>query len=59
MKILFETKSEEIPAGKRSIRETKYGNTNAHVSGRYWKTIGPTYTVGTQEAADEFLSGQS
>lgn len=48
---------ETIPSGKRSVRETVWGNTNAYVSGRFWKTIGPTYAVGTEEAAQAFLNG--
>lgn len=47
------------PTGKRSIRETRWGNTNAYISGRFWKTIGRTHAVGTAESAKMFLSGES
>lgn len=52
-----EARREEIPAGKRVIKETRWGNTNAYVGGRFWKTIGPTYAVGTDEDAASFLAG--
>lgn len=45
------------PKGKRSIRETVYGNTNAYVSGRFWKTLGETYGVGTKNAVEAWLDG--
>lgn len=46
------------PKGKRSIRENTWGNTNAYIGGRFWKTIGPTYAVGTEERAAAFLRGE-
>lgn len=58
MRLLTDTTPEKIPAGKRSIRETVWGNTNAYVSGRFWKTIGPTHKVGTAEDAAAFLRGE-
>lgn len=58
MKFHLPTAPETIPAGKRSVRETVYGNTNAYVSGRFWKTLGPTYEAGTAEAAADFLAGK-
>jgi hypothetical protein len=58
MIIQSDTPKEEAPKGKRSIRETRWGNTNAYIGGRFWKTIGPTYAVGTEEAAQAFLNGE-
>ena len=58
MQIVSHIPKEETPEGKRSIRETKWGNTNAYVGGKFWKTIGPTYAVGTEEAAERFLNGK-
>jgi len=49
---------ETVPAGKRSVRETRWGNTNAYVGGRFWKTLGITYAAGTDEAAADFLAGR-
>ncbi len=49
---------EVTPAGKRRIRQNVWGNTNAYVSGRFWKTIGPTYAVGVEEAAQRWLNGE-
>jgi hypothetical protein len=46
------------PKGKRTVRANRWGNTNGYISGRFWKTIGPTYAVGTDEAAERFLSGE-
>lgn len=57
MLILDKTSPEPIPAGKRSVRETSWGNTNAHISGRFWKTLGRTYQPETDRAAREFLEG--
>lgn len=48
---------EAAPKGKRTIRENRWGNTNAYIGGRFWKTVGPTYAVGTEEAANAFLAG--
>lgn len=59
MRLLTDREPEKAPAGKRSIRETRWGNTNAYISGRFWKTIGTTYAVGTAEAAEAFLRGES
>lgn len=56
MKILSNTPREPVPAGKRSIRENMWGNTNAYVSGRFWMTLGPTYAVGTKEKAEDWLA---
>lgn len=49
---------EKTPKGKRAIRETVWGNTNGYVSGRFWKTFGPTYGVGVQEEAQAWLEGK-
>ena len=57
-RILTPRVPEVVPAGKRTIRDTVWGNTNAYVAGRFWKTIGPTYKVGTAEAAQAFLDGK-
>lgn len=51
------TTPEKAPAGKRSVRANVWGNVNAYVSGRFWKTIGPTYAVGTDEAVAAWLDG--
>lgn len=48
----------ETPKGKRTIRNTVWGNTNGYIGGRFWKTIGPTHSVGTDEAAQAFLNGE-
>lgn len=47
----------ETPKGKRSVRSNVWGNTNAYIGGRFWKTIGPQYAVGTEEDAQRFLDG--
>lgn len=57
MKLLTTPTPEVIPAGKRSVRANVWGNVNAYVSGRFWKTLGQQYAVGTDEAAAEFLNG--
>ena len=49
--------NEPPPKGKRSIRNTVWGNCNAYVGGKFWKTIGETYGVGTEEAAAAWLDG--
>lgn len=56
MRIKFEAATEIAPKGKRSIRETVYGNTNAYISGKFWKTIGITHAAGTAEDAAAFLA---
>lgn len=48
---------EVAPEGKRTIRENKWGNTNAYIGGKFWRTIGPTYAAGTDEDAQRFLDG--
>lgn len=58
MKMNFPKHETEVPKGKRTIRETRWGNTNAYIGGRFWKTIGPTYAVGTEETAEAFLKGE-
>lgn len=51
-------RKEAPPKGKRTVRENRWGNTNGYIGGRFWKTIGPTYAVGTEEAAKDFLEGK-
>lgn len=55
---LPDIKNEEAPKGKRTVRENRWGNTNAYIGGRFWKTIGPTYAAGTEEDAKRFLNGE-
>lgn len=56
MKIhLPEIKKEPLPKGKCTVKETVWGNTNAYVGGRFWKTLGPTYAVGTKEAVEKWI----
>jgi hypothetical protein len=50
--------SETAPAGKRTVRDNQWGNRNAYISGRFWKTLGPTYSVGIEEATADFLEGR-
>lgn len=57
MKLLTTPTPEAIPAGKRRVHANVWGNTNAYVGGRFWKTLGSTYAVGTDEAVAEFLNG--
>lgn len=52
------TPQEPTPKGKRSIKETAWGNTNGYVSGRFWITFGPTYGAGVEEAAQAWLKGE-
>ena len=40
------------------MRETVYGNTNAYIGGRFWRTIGPTYGIGVADEAEAFLRGE-
>lgn len=58
MIIKSSTPQEVAPKGKRSIRNTVWGNTNGYIGGRFWKTIGTTYAVGTEEDAQAFLDGR-
>lgn len=48
---------EEAPKGKRTVRANVWGNLSGYIGGRFWKTIGPTYAVGTDRDAQEFLDG--
>lgn len=57
MIIKFDLPKEVAPKGKRSVRANRWGNTNGYISGRFWKTIGPTYAAGTEEAVERFLNG--
>lgn len=47
---------EVAPPGRRSVRQNVWGNVNAYVSGRFWKTLGPAYSVGIDEAVEEWLN---
>lgn len=49
---------ETAPTGKRSVRDNRWGNRSAYISGRFWKTLGPTYSVGIDEATADFLEGR-
>ena len=49
MLIKSNIKKQPVPNGKRSVRETVWGNVNAYVSGRFWKTLGPAYSVDIEE----------
>lgn len=56
-KILNAKGPEPIPAGKRSIRRTVYGNINGYVGGRFWVTFGEAYDPNAEEDAQAFLDG--
>lgn len=49
---------EAAPKGKRTVRETTWGNTNAYIGRKFWRTIGPTYKVGVKEEVEAFLKGE-
>lgn len=57
MRLLGTATPEPVPAGKRTVRATVYGNVNAYVSGRFWKTLGVQYAAETDEAVEQWLSG--
>lgn len=50
--------TDPAPTGKRSVRDNRWGNRTAYISGRFWKTLGPTYSVGIEEATADFLEGR-
>ena len=58
MRFYVPNATKETRKGKRSIRTTKWGNVNAHISGKFWKTIGPQYGIGVDEDAQAFLDGK-
>jgi len=58
MRLIDNTPPEVVPKGKRTIRETVWGNTKGYIGGRFWKIIGVTYAVGTKEAVADFLAGR-
>ena len=58
MLIKSNIKKQPVPNGKRSVRETVWGNVNAYVSGRFWKTLGPAYSVDIEEKKAAWLSGE-
>lgn len=57
MRLLGKFEPEAVPAGKRTVRANRWGNVNAYVGGRFWKTLGTQYAVGTDEAVEEWLAG--
>lgn len=60
MKIIETPFTPEVaPKGKRSIKRTVWGNTNAYISGKFWRTIGVTYAAGTEEDAAAFMAGET
>lgn len=46
------------PKGKRRVHSNRWGNTNAYIGGKFWRTIGPTYSAGVEAEADAFLRGE-
>ena len=58
MKIIDNTPREVAPKGKRTIRETVWGNTKGYIGGRFWKVIGVTGRPGTAEDAAAWLAGK-
>lgn len=58
MKIALNNVAEKAPAGKRSVRETIYGNTNAYIGRKFWRTIGTTYSAQTDRDVAAFLAGE-
>lgn len=50
--------AEVAPKGKRRVHQNVWGNVNAYIGGRYWKTLGPAYSVGIDEAVAAFLAGE-
>jgi hypothetical protein len=54
---LPDRKQPQPPKGKRGIRETIWGNVNAYVAGRFWKTLGPVHTYGIEQAKQNWLDG--
>lgn len=57
MRIISNAPKQEVPAGKRGIRETVWGNVNAYVGGRFWKTLGIVNSVGVDEKIAAWLDG--
>lgn len=49
------TRDDPEPKGKRRIVRTVWGNTNGYIGGKFWITFGPTYAVGVEESAEEWL----
>lgn len=58
IRILLPEIPDPAPKGKRTVRANRWGNTNGYIAGRFWKTLGPTYAVGTAEAVADFLAGR-
>lgn len=46
------------PKGKRAVRRTIYGNVNAYVAGKFWKTLGTwdSFEIESRKAA--WLNGE-
>lgn len=58
MRIISYTTREAAPKGKRTVRANTWGNTNGYIGGRFWKTIGPTYSASIDEDVAAFLRGE-
>jgi len=58
MKFFINAQIEQTPKGKRSIRRNIYGNLNAFVSGKFWKTIGLEFNPTDEAKAAEWLAGK-
>jgi hypothetical protein len=58
MRIVSNIEREPVPAGKRTVRETVWGNTEAYVGGRRWLTIGSTSDPVTKQRVANWLAGR-
>lgn len=58
MKLLAAYEAEKAPKGKRSAKQTVWGNTNVYVGGKFWRTVGETWGVGVAEEAQAFIDGE-
>lgn len=58
MRILSKIAPVAAPKGKRTVKANRWGNTNGYIAGRFWETLGPTYAVGTEQAAADFLAAE-
>lgn len=58
MRLLVDPKPERAPTGKRRVVANRWGNTNAYIAGRFWRTIGSTYAPGVADEAERFLRGE-
>lgn len=48
--------AEVAPKGKRTVRANQWGSMNGYIGGRFWKTIGPTYSANIDEDVEAFLN---